>query len=328
MSDPRVAVIGCGGHSTRNTFPSLRFTNLDLVAACDVNEEAAMNCARRFGAPRVVLDYRELLDPDVVDGVIIVVHATKHHVIAEDALRAGLHVFTEKPPSMTAAEALAVARVAREADKVCMTAFKKRYAPAYVSARRVIHEEIPPGERHLEYTYTLGHYRSGKDDPAYAFLLDAGIHAIDAVRFMMGEVVELVTFQSGGEGRESWAVALRFEDGSVGTLNMAARGDPRHGHEFLKVTGDRKMVLVDNVVDLSVFRHDGPTEISGPRFIASGNWTEVTTGFAGEMQAFEKLLREGARPDSDIESSYRSMALYEAIRDSQGRPTRPEYETV
>jgi predicted dehydrogenase len=267
----------------------------------------------------VVTDYHQLLDPQEVDGLIVVVHASQHEKIATEALQAGLHVYTEKPPSMTATGALAVARAAKETGKVCMTAFKKRYAPAYVAARKVIMEEIPPGQRHMEYSYTLSHYHSGKEDPARGFLLDAGIHAIDAARFLMGEVTELVTFGSGAEGRESYAVAMRFEDGSVGTLNMSARGTTRHAHEFLKVTGDRKTVLVDNVVNLAVFRHEGPTQVEGPRYIASGNWTEVTTGFAGEVQAFEGLLRRGVVPVSDIASSYRSMVLYEAIRDSGGR---------
>jgi myo-inositol 2-dehydrogenase/D-chiro-inositol 1-dehydrogenase len=301
---------------------------MDLVAVCDINEEAARRCAKRFGAPRVVTDYHELLNPDEVDGVIVVVHAALHHKIAVDAMRAGLHVFTEKPPSITSAESLAVARVAAESGKMCMTAFKKRYAPAYAKARQIIMEEMPPGERHLEYTYNLSHYRMDDPDPAHWFLLDAGIHAIDAVRFFMGEVDELVTYKSGSNGRESYAIAMRFADGSAGTLNLSARGTPGKGHELLKVTGDGKTILVENVVNLAVYRRGGPTDMEWPAYVASGNWTEVTTGFAGELQAFERVLREGIVSISDIESSYRSMALYEAIRDSDGQPTRIRFEAL
>jgi len=327
MSAPRVAVVGCGRHAAGNTLPALRFTGLELVAVCDINEEAARRCAKRFGAPRVVTDYRELLNPKEVDGLIVVVHASQHDKMAIAALRAGLHVLTEKPPAMSAAEALAVARAAKETGKVCMTAFKKRYAPAYQDARRVIQDEIPPGERHMEYTYNLSHYPVSPD-PARAFLLDAGIHAIDAVRFFMGEVTELVTYASGAEGKESYAVALRFADGSVGTLNLSARGTPARAHELLKVTGARNTVLVENVVDLAVYRHQGPTQIGWPSYVGSGNWTEVTTGFAGELQDFERVLRDGAVPCAHIESSYRSMVLYEAIRDSQGQPRQVTFEQV
>jgi hypothetical protein len=66
----------------------------------------------------------------------------------------------------------------------------------------------------------------------------------------------------------------------------------------------------------------------GPAFAASGNWTEVTTGLAGELQAFEGLLRDGAEPVSTIASSYRTMVLYEAIRDSRGAIVRPQYDTI
>jgi predicted dehydrogenase len=327
MSTPRVAVVGCGRHAAGNILPSLRFTGLELAAVCDINEEAAQRCAKRFGAPRAVSDYRELLNPKELDGIMVVVHASQHDKMAVAAMRAGLPVFTEKPPSLSAAEALTVARTAKETGRICMTAFKKRYAPAYQTARQIIQEEMPAGQRHMEYTYNLSHYYSGPD-PARRFLLDAGIHAIDAVRFFMGEVSELTTYASGGDGKESYAVVLRFADGSVGTLNLSARGTPARGHEFLKVTGAQKTVLVENVVNLAVYRHQGPSEIGWPSYIGSGNWTEVTTGFAGEVQAFERVLREGVAPVSDIESSYRSMVFYEAIRDSQGRPVPVRYEEV
>jgi predicted dehydrogenase len=263
-----------------------------------------------------------------VDGVLVVVHASVHDKIASEAMRAGLHVYTEKPPSLSAAAALACARVSKETGKVCMTAFKKRYAPAYVRAREVIRNEMPAGGRHVEYTYNLSHYRPGATDPASAFLLDAGIHAIDALRFFMGDVAELAVMHSGSGGIESHAVAVRFEDGSCGTLNLSARGTPGYGHELLKVTGSRITVLVENVVNLTVYRPSGPTEVISPSYAASGNWTEVTTGFAGEAQAFEALLRDGTKPPSSIESSYRSMVLYEAIRDGNGRLQRVAYENV
>ncbi len=328
MSNPRVAVIGCGRHATGRTLPSLRFTDLDLLAVCDIREEAAMNCARRFGAPRVETDYKKLLRPEELDGVLVVVHGSMHDKIAIEAMRAGLHVCTEKPPSMCAADALACARVAQQTGKICMTAFKKRYAPAYQAARKVIQDEMEPGHRHMEYTYNLSHYRVDAADPASAFLLDAGIHAIDAVRFFMGEVTELAAFQSGSGGVESYAVALRFADGSTGTLNLSSRGTPGRGHELLKVTGGQTTVLVENVVVLRIHRHQGPTEFSYPSYVASGNWTEVTTGLAGEVQAFEAALRHGTIPVSNIESSYRSMALYEAIRDCGGRVVPVRYEEV
>ena len=72
----------------------------------------------------------------------------------------------------------------------------------------------------------------------------------------------------------------------------------------------------------------GPTDIEWPTYVSSGNCIEVTTGFAGELQAFEPALQEGIVPVSDIESSYRSMVLYEAIRDSDGRVVRFEAPAV
>ncbi|NIA16339.1 MAG: Gfo/Idh/MocA family oxidoreductase [Nitrospiraceae bacterium] len=329
MSVAKVAVIGCGSHARKNILPSLRFTDLDLVAVCDIDEEAANACGKRFGAPLVATDYRELLDRRMVDGVIVVVHASLHDEIATEAMRAGLHVFTEKPPSMSSINALACARVAKETGKTCMTAFKKRYAPAYCTARNIMLEKMPPGHRHMEYTYCFSHYNVGHRDPAQAFLLDAGIHAIDFVCHLMGAVTRLACFKSGSDGIESYAVAMRFEDGSAGTLNLSSRAAPGDGcHEFLKITGNQTTVFVDNVVSLEAFYPDRTTQTISPRYVSSGNWVEVTTGFAGELQAFEKLLLDGTRPSSTIDASYRSMVVYEAIKAANEEPATIKYEEI
>ncbi|HTK44188.1 MAG TPA: Gfo/Idh/MocA family oxidoreductase, partial [Patescibacteria group bacterium] len=62
--DPiRVAVIGCGSHSRGALQPGLaRLPHFDYVAACDLEESVAADCARRYGAGAVFTDYRRMLD--------------------------------------------------------------------------------------------------------------------------------------------------------------------------------------------------------------------------------------------------------------------------
>ena len=100
MSDPRIAIIGAGNLSTRRIYPN-------------VGAAGAERNAGRFGG-RPFEDLDVMLDTVKPDGVIVCVGPEAHAKIATRVLWLGYPVYTEKPPASTAADALAVARVAAE----------------------------------------------------------------------------------------------------------------------------------------------------------------------------------------------------------------------
>jgi predicted dehydrogenase len=96
----RVGVVGCGIFSTACIFPSLRHAPVDLTAVCDVDEERANRSAKWFGAERVYKDFHDMFEKEKLDAVYVVIGPNKHPEIGIEALRNGLHVYTEKPPAM------------------------------------------------------------------------------------------------------------------------------------------------------------------------------------------------------------------------------------
>jgi len=68
-----------------------------VVACCDVVPEVARQFGERFGIPHVFTDYRDLLTLDAVDAVSVVTPPFVHRETTVAALRAGKHVFCEKP---------------------------------------------------------------------------------------------------------------------------------------------------------------------------------------------------------------------------------------
>jgi predicted dehydrogenase len=315
--EAKIAIIGCGRHSTANIFPSLRFAPFDLIATCDLDEEKAKRNARKFGARRWYTDYREMFEREDLDGVIIVINAKMHYQIGIEAMRAGFHVFTEKPPSTTSDEALEAVQVSRETGKTMMTAFKKRYAPAYVRCKEIIRDKGGTRGFHLNISYVLGGY--GRDDEAARrFLFDAGIHIIDLANFLLEDIEEVYTVKT--EGHASYLVSLRCKSGGIGSLSMSSEGVGGNAYEKLELIGHQTLTVVENVINLTHYdgRERSMFEMR-PRFATSGNWTEVTTGFAGELRAFADLILEGRKPPSEISASYKSMVLYEAIRDLHGK---------
>jgi len=95
----KIAVIGAGGMAAYHV-AGFRQAGAEIFALADVNQAAAENFAAKHQIPRIFSDVAEMLQalPEL-RAVSIVVPNKFHAPLALQALRAGKHVFCEKPPS-------------------------------------------------------------------------------------------------------------------------------------------------------------------------------------------------------------------------------------
>ena len=214
MSDPRICIIGAGRLSSRRIYPYIGSVGAQLVGVCDLDREKAERNARRFGGTAYT-DMKEMLAVERPDGVIICIGPEQHAALAPVVMRQGFPVYTEKPPAPNAVAALEVARVSNETGVLCMTAFKKRYNVAYSKAREWI-DSFPPEDLYsISIDYGSRQYPNTSDRDS--FLLDFGIHVIDLVGYLFGDVERVFAFS---KGRDAYAVSLQFPNGAVGSLNL------------------------------------------------------------------------------------------------------------
>ncbi len=99
MTPLRVGIVGARFAAELHAvnYRPLRPARVELTAACARTRAEAERFAREHGIPRVVTDYRELVDAADVDVVDICSTTDTHHEIAIAAARAGKHVIVEKP---------------------------------------------------------------------------------------------------------------------------------------------------------------------------------------------------------------------------------------
>jgi predicted dehydrogenase len=343
-----IGFVGCGAHATRSIYPSLRHAPVNLVAVCDLVEERARATARAFGGERTYTDYELLLDKEILDALFVVVSAEAHYRIAKEAMRRGLHVFIEKPPCRTVAEAEDMGRVSKKTGKSLMVAFKKRFCPTYLKAHQIVNSQEfgrPTSidarlglwidkERLEEFPQTPA---ESLEERFFSLLLDYFIHHLDLLRFFMGDVEELYHQRIVSSGRPTYAASLRFASGAVGTLHMTALQSPNCFQERVEIVGEGANVVIDNAAKLVYYRR--ATSLPADNFVGADDdaplvWEPAFSlsqlrnkvlfigGFVGEVRHFAEAVLSGTPPSSDIWDGREAVRLVHALCQGPGQVIR------
>jgi predicted dehydrogenase len=141
-----VGIIGLGNIGTRAHLAALlgmrEEANVQVLAACDVNLERAQDARNQIrpdgGDPYVTIDYRDVLGIADIDYVVIGVPEHNHAHIALDALRAGKHVYCEKPVTHTIPEARQVVDMVRKTGLKLQVGVQGMSDDSYSSANEAI----------------------------------------------------------------------------------------------------------------------------------------------------------------------------------------------
>lgn len=320
----KAGFIGCGNHSTSNLYPSLRYAPVELIAVCAKRKENAERVGRQFGAEHFYDDYHQMFNNEDLDAVFVCVNPQLHAEITIDALNHGLPVFVEKPPSPDSAEARKVFGVSQEKNIPVMVGFMKRFAPAYVEAKKVV-ESSEFGQPNLINTKLA----VGSMKNEWEFLLHVAIHHLDLARFFLGEVKNLAVEKFKKDNDASIVVSLKFENCAVGSLNFSSLQSWSNHNERVEILGEESSVVVDNVVNLEYRRANisRPGTVPGnseknlswePNFSipADENQTFFLNGYAYEIRHFVDSILKGRSPESTISDGYRALKLAEEIRDA------------
>jgi myo-inositol 2-dehydrogenase/D-chiro-inositol 1-dehydrogenase len=155
-----------------------------------------------------------------------------------------------------------------------------------------------------------------KNGNGFTLLLDAGIHILDLLRFLMGDVTGISHQKySLDETHTSYAIALKFESGAVGTFSVSDQQLWMRNNERVEITGNGQFVLAENMIRLSHYRPDGEISTWEPGFSIPNdeNSSFFIGGYAGELRAFAEAVREGTNMQTSIEDACAVMQIIKLI---------------
>lgn len=197
MARIRVGSVGIGGISRGVHLPGIAASSdLELAAVCDIREDALQAAQQAYGvAPeRCFRDYRDLIACEDVDVVDISTPNDVHFEVAMAAAKAGKSFCVEKPLTLTAEQADALARAVEQAGVKTMVCFSYRYKAAARYARDLVRGGTLGKIYHVDMEYSQAWglpqfgtprvWRFHKAETGSGALGDLGSHALDLVRFV------------------------------------------------------------------------------------------------------------------------------------------------
>ncbi|MBC6490470.1 Gfo/Idh/MocA family protein [Flavihumibacter stibioxidans] len=114
-----IALIGAGGMGVQDTITALQVPGVKLVAVCDLYDGRLKEAKQRWGTDIFTTrSYKEILNRKDIDAVIIATPDHWHQQISIDSLRAGKHVYCEKPMVHSIGEGPAVIKAQQESGKI------------------------------------------------------------------------------------------------------------------------------------------------------------------------------------------------------------------
>jgi predicted dehydrogenase len=322
------AVVGLGSLAINQILPGFaKCEKSKVVALVSGHPDKANKLALRYGVnPKNIYNYQNydsIRDNPEVAVIYIVLPNGMHAEYTVRGLQAGKHVLSEKPMARTPAECQQMIDAGRKANRKLMVAYRCRYEPYNQEAIRIARSgELGPTKVIVsEHGFNIGNpsqWRLNKELAGGGSLMDIGIYALNAARYLTGEEpteLTAMTYTTPGDPRfkeveETINFQLRFPSGILANCSSSYGYDSQNRY---------RVVGTDGWVEL-----EPATIYSGLRMrvhqqnVLEERMLPVRDHFALEMDHMSGCVMENREPLTAGEEGLRDlrimMAIYEAGR--------------
>lgn len=288
-----------------------RDKRVEIVGAADAVADAAKSAAEAAGA-RPGRDLADLADMKI-DAVFVTLPNVFHGPVVLDALRRGLHVFSEKPMATTLDEGRQIREQVRASGRVYQIGFNRRWAPAYRFLRQHINAGFTPFSANVKINdgdmltpswYTNVAISGG-------FMYDTAVHLFDMIAWLIGPVERVTALgrRSCYPDYDDIALLLHCAGDRPVVFSTCGHASWAPPQERVELYGDHALLVSE---DLDRARY---TTRENPR----ADWQEFPSsdmvslwGYVDEDRAFIDACLGTASPPATVDDAFRSLAVLDA----------------
>ncbi|MGB8931506.1 MAG: Gfo/Idh/MocA family oxidoreductase [Anaeromyxobacteraceae bacterium] len=319
----RIGIVGAGKMGLSHFAIANAHPKATVVAVCDTSRYV-LSVLKKYAGVATFPDYGAMIVKAGLDAVIVATPTATHYRCAEFALQRGLHVFVEKPLTLSPFESHALAELAEARRRVNQVGFHNRFIGTFREARRLVHAGAIGAVTHVRGSAfgpavvkaQATTWRSRRAEGG-GCLSDYACHVIDLMKFVVGQPARVTSASLESifskDVEDVVHATFAYADGAIGVLEANwSDARVRKMTTTLTIEGTIGRLVVDRQ-ELKVELPGGPFE-RYPRGTSSRYITELQgpvgyylrgEEYSAQLDAFVDAIVSGTPA---TESSFASAA--------------------
>ncbi len=287
-----VAFLGSGNYATAVLIPAFKQTGVRMKMVASSGGVSGVHAGRKFGFEETTTATETVFSDPEINTVVITTRHDNHADFVCQALRAGKHVFVEKPLCLTLeelAEIEATYACLEEQGKapLVMVGFNRRFSP-HVQKIKSLMAGVS-GPKSFVMTVNAGaipaDHWTQDDEIGGGRIIGEGCHFIDLLCFLAGHpIVAYSRMVMDSATKDTVSLQLGFADGSIGTVHYFANGCKAFPKERLEIFAAGRVLQLDNFRKLKGY--------AWPGFKNMNLWSQ-NKGQKACVVAFVNAIRDG-----------------------------------
>lgn len=319
-----VGVVGLGRlGSLYAEYLAYQIPGSSVTAIADADTERAKEIGRKLDIENVFTDYRDMLELDALDAVVITTPTGTHKEIVIEASEKGKMIFCEKPLSISLDEADEMKEAVQKQGSFFHMGFMRRFDAGYSAAKEKI-EGGEIGEPIIFKAISRDPFRPSLEyaDPKMSggLFLDMGIHDFDLARWFMGEVSEMYSIAGVLAYPEMESIndvdnaitTLTFEDGNIGSVDLSRSGI--FGYDIrTEILGTEGTIQIGYLREtpITVLKKNNVSHDTVPYFME-----RFESAYINQLKDFVEKAHSQQEPSVTIEDGERALLMGHAATDS------------
>ena len=297
-----VGIIGAGNFTNMMVLPCLKGSGAKLKMIASSNGASGTQCAKKHGISQSTTDYKEILNDDDIDTVIITTRHGSHSKLVIESLNAGKNTFVEKPLALNKVELDQIIEAYNNLQKtnrspMLTIGFNRRFSPHMIRLKHNIGEN--PMALNIIANMNAGfipmnHWVHDLKEGGGRIIGEA-CHLMDVCVYLSGSLIKSVCMNALGEKTnlttDNASIMLKFINGSNAVINYFSNGSKKYSKERVEVYSQEKTWIVDN------FRKTEAYGMKGFKTLK----TKIDKGHKNQFHEFVQRIQKGGMPLIPIE---------------------------
>ncbi len=310
----QVGIIGAGNFTKMTMLPAMKKTDALVAYIASQGGVSGTYLAKKWGIRYSTTRYADMLEDAGVDMVMITTRHDKHAPMTIESLRAGKHVFVEKPLALNREQLDQIVAAQANSGKTVSVGFNRRFSPHALKMKQLLGND--PGPMSLIATMNAGAIPPNvwvhDMQTGGGRIIGEACHFIDLCAYLTGSPVVAVCANALGpnppENTDNVSFLLRFENGSQAVVNYFSNGHKAYSKERLEAYSLGRTLILDNFRTLEGFGFKGFSKLS----------TKLDKGHANQFTQLFKVLKSGGQPiipfESLVNATLASFAVLESLK--------------